>query len=96
MEPHVPQGLGVYKSQPYLPKGSEGVAGQATQKEATDARKKKKAEVAHQKYKKEKEVAQRMKARERKSDIESELELRIPRMSTTWFSLRRRKVGRSL
>ena len=72
------------------------MARQAAQKEAADARKKKKAEVAHRKYKKEKEVAQRMKARERKSDIESELELRIPRMSTTWFSLRRRKVGRSL
>ena len=40
-----------------------------------DARKKKKkAEVAHQKYKKEKEVAQRVKAGERKSDVESELE----------------------
>ena len=37
-----------------------------------DARNKKKAEVAHQKYKKEKEVARRMKDRERKSDVESE------------------------
>ena len=43
-----------------------------------DARKKKKAEVAQRKYKKEKEIARRMKAGERKSDIESELELEDP------------------
>ena len=72
-EPHVPQGLGNYKSRSHLPKGPEGVAKQAAQKEAADARKKKKTEVAHRKYKKEKEVARRMKARERKSDVESEL-----------------------
>ena len=64
MEPHVPQGLGVYKSRPHLPKGPE-----AAQKEAADARKKMKAEVAQRKYKKEKEVARPVKARERKSDI---------------------------
>ena len=34
--------------------------------------------MAHRKYKKEKEVAQRMKARERKSDIKSELESEDP------------------
>ena len=78
MEPHVPQGLGVYKSRPHLPKGLEGVARQAAQKEATDARKKKKAEVAHRKYKKEKEVARRVKARERKSDVEYKLESEDP------------------
>jgi len=42
-EPHVPQGLGNYRSRPHLPKGPEGVARQAAQKEAADARKKKKA-----------------------------------------------------
>ena len=54
------------------------MAKQAAQKEATDARKKKKAEVAHWKYKKEKEVARHVKAGERKSDVESELELEDP------------------
>jgi len=54
------------------------VARLATHKEAADARKKKKAEVAHRKYKKEKEVARRVKARERKSDVESELESEDP------------------
>ena len=34
--------------------------------------------MAHQKYKKEKEVARRVKARERKSDVESELESEDP------------------
>ena len=50
------------------------MAKQATQKEAADTRKKKKAEVTRRKQKKEKEVARRVKARERKSDVESELE----------------------
>ena len=77
-DPHVPQGLGNYKSQTHLPKGPEGVAWHATQKEAADTRKKKKAEVAHQKYKKEKEVARRVKAGERKSDVESKLESEDP------------------
>ena len=54
------------------------MARQATQKEVADARKKKNAEVAHRKYKKEKEVARRVKAGERKSDVESELELKDP------------------
>ena len=54
------------------------MAKQAAQKEATDARKKKKAEVAHRKYKKEKEVARCVKAGEGKSDIESELESEDP------------------
>ncbi|XP_066375092.1 protein gar2-like [Miscanthus floridulus] len=67
-------GLGNYKSRSHLPKGPEGVAKQAAQKEAADARKKKKAKVAHWKYKKEKEIARRVKAGERKSDVESELE----------------------
>ena len=43
-----------------------------------DVRKKKRAEVAHRKYKKEKEVARRMKAGERKSDVEYELESEDP------------------
>jgi len=54
------------------------VAKQAAQKEAVDARKKKKVEVAHRKYKKEKEVAQCMKDGERKRDVESKLELEDP------------------
>ena len=41
--------------------------------------------MAHRKYKKEKEVARHVKARERKSDVESELESGDPR-----------EVGRSL
>ena len=53
------------------------MAKQAAQKEAVDARKKK-AEVAHRKHNKEKEVARRVKARERKSDIEAELESEDP------------------
>ena len=54
------------------------MARQATQKEAADARKKKKAKVAWQKYEKEKEIAQRVKARENKSNVESELESEVP------------------
>ena len=50
------------------------MAWQAAQKEVADTRKKKKAELAHRKYKKEKQVARRVKAWERKSDVESELE----------------------
>ena len=36
-------GLDAYKSRPHLSKGPEGVARQATQKEAANAKKKKKA-----------------------------------------------------
>ena len=61
-----------------------------------DARKKKRGGVTHWKYKKEKEVARRVKAGEHRSDVESELTSEIPQMWMTWFSLRRRKVGRSL
>jgi len=43
-----------------------------------DARKKKKAEGARRKHEKEKEVAGRVKAGERRSDIESELESEDP------------------
>ena len=43
-----------------------------------NTRKKKKAEVAHRKHKKEKEVARRMKVGERKSDVEAELESEDP------------------
>ena len=77
-EPHVPQGLGNYKSRSHLPKGPEGVARQDAQKKVTDIRKNKKAEVAHRKYKKEKEVARRVKVGERKSNVESELESEDP------------------
>ena len=72
MEPHVSQGLGVYKSRPHLPKGPEGVARQAAQKEAMVERKKKKAEEARWKHEQEMEIAQRMQARENRSNVESE------------------------
>ena len=94
-ESHVPQGLGKYKSRPHLPKGPEGVAQQSTEKEAADARKKKKAEVAHRKYKKEKEIARRVKAGESKSDVESKLELEDPTDVDDMVFPRRRKVWRS-
>ncbi|XP_066400466.1 uncharacterized protein [Miscanthus floridulus] len=71
-------GLGNYKSRPHLPKGPEGMAKQAAQKEAADTRKKKKAEVAHRKHKKEKEVARHVKVGERKSDVEAELKSEDP------------------
>ncbi|XP_066373126.1 uncharacterized protein [Miscanthus floridulus] len=66
-------GLDAYRSRPHLPKGSEGVARQAAQKEAADARKKNKAKVAYRKYKKEKEIARHVKAGENYSDVESKL-----------------------
>ena len=50
----------------------------ATQKEAVDARKKKKAEEVRRKHEKEKEIAQRVKAGENRSDVESELESEDP------------------
>ena len=49
------------------------MARQATQKEAADARKKKRTKEIRQKQEKEHEIAQRMKAGERRSDVESEL-----------------------
>jgi len=51
---------------------------QATQKEVADARKKKKDEESRRKYEKEKEITRRMKARENRSDVESELESEDP------------------
>ena len=47
----------MYKSRPHLPKGLEGAARQATQKEAADTRKKKRTREVRQKQEKEKEVA---------------------------------------
>ena len=46
---------------------------QATQKEAVDARKKKRTREVRRKQEKEQEIAQRVKAEERRSDVESEL-----------------------
>ena len=83
-------------SWPHLPKGPEGVAKQAAQKEAADTRKKKKAEVAHRKYKKEKEVARPVKTGRERATSSPSSSQRIPWMWMTWFCLRRRKVGRSL
>jgi len=71
-------GLGVYKSQPYLPKGPEGAAWRAALKEAADAKKKKKAEEAHLKLEKEMDITRRVQAGENRSDIESELESEDP------------------
>ena len=70
--PSVPYGLERYKSWPHLPKGPKGRARQAAQKEAADARKKKRTKEVQQKEEK-KEVTQRVRARERRSDVESEL-----------------------
>ena len=52
------------------------MARQATQKEAADARKKKKAEEGRWKH--EKEIARRAKAEENRSDVELELESEVP------------------
>ena len=49
-----------YKSRPHLPKGPEGVARQAALKEAAVAKKKKRAEKAWRRHKKEKEIARRV------------------------------------
>ena len=65
-------------SRPHLPKGPEGVAQQAAQKEAADARKKKRTREVQWKQEKEQEIARRVKARERRSDVESELALEDP------------------
>ena len=49
------------------------MARQAAQKEATDARKKKRTKEVWRRQEKEQEIAWRVKARERRSDVESEL-----------------------
>ena len=67
------RGLEFTKSRPHLPKGPEGVARQAAQKEAVDARKRKRVEEVRRKQEKEQEIARRVKAGERRSDVESEL-----------------------
>ena len=72
------------------------MAWQATQKEVVDARKKKKVEAAQQKYKKEKKIARCVKAREIRATLSSSSSRGIPQMWMTWFSPRRRKVGRLL
>jgi len=55
--------------------GLEGAARWAAQKEAVVERKKKKAEEARRKHEKEMEIAWRVRARDNRSDVESELEL---------------------
>ena len=54
------------------------MARQAAQKEVAVERKRKKAEEARRKPEKEKEITQRVWARENRSDVESELELEDP------------------
>ena len=49
------------------------MARQVTQKEAADARKKKRTKEVRRKQEKEQEIARRVKAGERRSDVESEL-----------------------
>ena len=49
------------------------MARQAAQKEAADARKKKRTKEIRQKQEKEHEIAQRVKAGDHRSDVESEL-----------------------
>ena len=77
-ESPVPYRLGVYKSRPHLPKGPEGVARQAAQKEVADARKKKRTKEIQQKQEKEQEIARHVKAEERRSAVESELQSEDP------------------
>ena len=54
------------------------MAQQAAQKEATDARKKKRTMEVRWKQEKEQEIARRVKAREHRSDVKSELESEDP------------------
>ncbi|XP_066365584.1 secreted RxLR effector protein 161-like [Miscanthus floridulus] len=53
-------GLAGYKSRSHLPRRPEGAAWQATLKEAMLAKKKKRAEKARKRFKKEKEIGQRV------------------------------------
>ena len=50
-------GLTGYKSWPHLPRGPEGVARQATLKEVAIVKKKKRAQKARRKHRKEMEIA---------------------------------------
>ena len=54
------------------------MARQVAQKEAADARKEKRTKEVRWKQEKEQEIARRVKTRERRSDIESELESKAP------------------
>ena len=62
-----------YKSWPHLPKGLEGWARQVAQKEAADARKKKRTQEVQWKEEKKKKVTRCVRAGERRSDVELEL-----------------------
>ena len=54
------------------------MAWQTAQKEAADAKKEKKAQAARRRYQKEQDIAQRVRAGENRSDVESELESEDP------------------
>ena len=72
------------------------MAWQVAQKEAADARRKKRTMEVRWKQEKEQEIVRRMKAGERKSDVESELKSEDPTDVDDMVSPRRRQVGRSL
>ena len=75
----ISKGLSGYKSRPHLPRGSEGAAQQATQREVALAKKKKKAEKARRRFDKEKEINRWVRGGgERQSDVEVELEVEEP------------------
>lgn len=63
-----------YKSRPHLPRGQEGTARQAAQKEAALAKKKKKTKKARRRFEKEKEISRRIQGGESWSNVEVKLE----------------------
>ena len=73
----ISKGLSGYKSRPHLPRGSEGAAQQATQREALLA-KKKEGKKARRRFEKEKEISRWVRGGESRSDMEAELESEEP------------------
>ena len=65
-------------SRSHLPKGPEGVARQATLKEAADAKKKKRPEKARRKHGREMEITRWVRAGKSRSNVEVELESEDP------------------
>jgi len=74
----ISKGLTGYKYRPDLPRGPEGVARQATQREAMLVKKKKKVEKAQRRFNKEKEINRWVQGGESQSDVEVELESEEP------------------
>ena len=67
-----------YKSWPHLLRGPKGASWQAALKEAAVVKKKKRAEKARRRFKKEKEIGQWVRAGESRSGVEAELESEEP------------------